>query len=108
MSEQTRHPRWGDDALAPALVDSPPAYDSTPAGPVQRAALRDRDGQLLGTVWTDDRDAAGYTPAEPAGSAGVRAGGYVWTLLTECRKRDVPASELLDPAMFEPDYQLDA
>jgi hypothetical protein len=107
MSEQTRHPRWSDDALAPALVDSPPAYDATPAGPVRRAALRDRGGLLLGTVWTDGQAAAGYTPDESAGSAGVRAGSYVWVLLTECRKRDVPADQLLDPAMFEPDYRLD-
>lgn len=108
MSEQPRHPRWSDDALNPVLVDSPPAYDATPAGTVRRAALRDPDGQLLGHVWTDDQAAAGYTPDESAGAAGVRAGAYVWTLLTECRKRDVPASELLDPAMFEPAYRLDA
>jgi hypothetical protein len=108
MSEQARHPRWADDALSPAIVDSPPAYDITPAGPVRKAALHDRDGLLLGHVWTDDQAAAGYSPAESAGAAGVRAGGYVWTLLTECRKRDVPADQLLDPTMFEPVYRLDA
>jgi hypothetical protein len=107
MSEQTRHPRWSDDALAPALVDSPPAYEAIAAGPVRKGALHDRDGQLLGHVWTDDRQAAGYTPDESAGPAGVRAGGYVWILLTECRKRDVPAGQLLDPGMYEPVYRLD-
>ncbi|MFD1940543.1 hypothetical protein ACFSKW_54720 [Nonomuraea mangrovi] len=107
MTDQPfNHPRWGPDSLQPVRVFSPPRYKAIAQGDVRKAALRDRDGRLVGHVWTDDRDAAGFLPTESA--AGTTAASYVWVLMTECAARDVPASELLDPALYAPDYMLDA
>ncbi|MER7206351.1 hypothetical protein ABT340_04730 [Streptosporangium sp. NPDC000239] len=101
----TSHGRWADDPQ-PTNVDSPPTYSAEAVGAVRRAPLHDHDGQLLGHVWTDDLAAAGFQPAEQAGPAGVQAGAYVWTVLSECHRRDIPAAELLDPILYSPAYGL--
>jgi hypothetical protein len=101
----TPYGRWADD-LSPVVGYIPDTYSHKAAGPVQRAALRAVDGQLLGHVWTDDREAAGFLPDEQAGIAGRRAATDLWVIMRECKRRDVPASELLDPSLYEP-YQLD-
>jgi hypothetical protein len=108
MERPFTHPRWGPGSLQPVEVSSPPGYSPTAKGTVRRAELRDQAGQLLGHVWTDDDAAAGFLPAESAGSAGARAASYVWVVLSQCAARDIPASELLDPALYEPDFVLDA
>ncbi|MFE3449633.1 hypothetical protein ACFXJ8_11925 [Nonomuraea sp. NPDC059194] len=102
------HPRWGPGSLLPEEMSSPPGYSPIAQGEIRKAELRDRDGRLVGHVWTDDKQAAGFLPAEKAGSAGTTAASYVWVLMTECAARDVPASELLDPALYMPDYELRA
>ncbi|MFF4412127.1 hypothetical protein ACFYY8_06310 [Streptosporangium sp. NPDC001559] len=102
----SRHERWTDAGVIPGpATAAAPGYSSAPAGPVRRAPLYDGD-TLLGQVWTDDADAAGFRPDEQAGPAGVQAGAYVWAVMAECHKRDIPAAELLDPVLYEPTYQL--
>lgn len=96
--------RWADD-LSPVVGYIPDTYSHKAAGPVRRAELRAADGQLLGHVWTDDQEAAGFLPAEEAGIAGRRAATDVWVVMRECKRRNVPASEVLDPALYEP-YRL--
>ncbi|MGW4469675.1 hypothetical protein ACWENQ_08380 [Nonomuraea sp. NPDC004354] len=100
------HARWGPGSLQPEETSAPPAYSPIAQGQVRRAQLRDRDGRLVGHVWTDNQAAAGFLPTETA--AGTTAASYVWVLMTECAARDVPASELLDPALYMPDYVLSA
>lgn len=108
MGEQKQaYGRWADDPRPdPADVNSPPFYSSDIQGPVRRAPLHAPDGPLLGHVWTDDGEAAGYLPEQAAGPAGVRAGAYVWTVLSECYRRGIPASEVLDPVLYAPTYEL--
>ncbi|OUC99326.1 hypothetical protein [Streptosporangium minutum] len=91
--------RWADDPR-PAEVNAPAGYSSAPQGPVRRAELH-QGGVLLGHVWTDDRQAAGFLPAEQAGPAGVRAAGAVWTILQACYEAGMEAEDLIDPDLFE-------
>lgn len=107
MPEPFTGGRWQPGSLQPEQVYSPPGYSASPSGQVRRAALRDHAGRLLGHVWTDGKEAAGFLPSEQAGSAGVRAGSFVWTLHRELHGRGVPAAEVLDPALYEPTYRLD-
>lgn len=106
MPEPFTGGRWQPGSLQPSEVYSPPGYSASPRGEVRRAGLHDPDGRLLGHVWTDGKEAAGFLPDERAGSAGVRAGSFVWTLHRELHARGVPASEVLDPALYEPAYRL--
>jgi hypothetical protein len=96
---RTPHPRW-TDPLAPRVVSTPSTYDYKAAGAVRRAGLYAADGTLLGHVWTDDRQAAGFLPAEQAGPAGVRAGGAVWAILRDAHRAGLPASDVLDSALY--------
>ncbi|GII63554.1 hypothetical protein Skr01_36390 [Sphaerisporangium krabiense] len=94
------------DALTPVNVSTPQTYDWQAQGPVRRAALRDHDGRLLGHVWTDDLAAAGFLDEEAAGADGVRAGALMWAILRDAYAAGTPASALLDPALYAPDYVL--
>ena len=96
--------RWADDPQ-PADVTSPSFYDWQAKGPVRRAELRDASGTLLGHVWTDDQAAAGFTPAEDAGAAGIRAGAKVWRVLADCYSAGIPAADLLAPGLFR-DFEM--
>ncbi|WP_157530701.1 hypothetical protein [Microtetraspora niveoalba] len=107
MSDKPQRPygRWADSG--PVTVTPPPAggYADTPAGKVRRAELRDNTGQVLGHLWTDDRQAAGFIPAEQAGAAGVRAGAEIWAILRDAHAVGIDAADLLDPDLY-PDYAL--
>ncbi|WP_113699175.1 hypothetical protein [Nonomuraea lactucae] len=106
MADQP-HARWTDAAFAPVDVSDSGTYPGVPAGPVRRAELRDAaTGQLLGHVWADNREAAGFADSDEAGAAGVRAGARVWRILADTYQAGRPASDVLDPSLFEPDYQL--
>ncbi|MEU4410754.1 hypothetical protein AB0F88_40140 [Streptosporangium sp. NPDC023963] len=98
MSDE--HPRWGDDGLTGRVTHAPNIYDYQAAGPVRRAALNTPGGHVLGHVWTDDRAAAGFTPAEVAGAAGRKAGSAVWAIHRDAYAKNVPASDLLDPKLY--------
>lgn len=86
----------------------PETYPAKAAGPVRRAALRDDDGRLLGYVWTDDREAAGWLHIDDPTPAGVRAGAYVWAVHKRAYGLGQPASSVLDPALYAPMYLLDS
>lgn len=99
MTERRRpYGRWADDPR-PTDVQSPPFYSATPAGSVRRAALYTGD-VLLGHVWTDGLEAAGFLPSSQAGAAGVRAGAAVWRILSDAYTAGTPAAAVLDPALF--------
>lgn len=106
MAEPFSGGRWQSGSMQPDQVYTPPGYESQPRGDVRRAALRSPGGDLLGHVWTDDRKAAGFLPAESAGSAGVRAGSHVWTVHRRAHQAGRPASDVLDPALYAPTYRL--
>lgn len=108
MPDQTPHERWSDDALAPVQVGESGTYPGVPAGPVRRAALYDQAGTLLGHVWTDDREAAGFVESPGAGAAGVRAGARVWRIMADAYVAEVPAAALLNPELYAPDFRLEA
>jgi hypothetical protein len=97
-----RHPRWTDAAFAPVEVSDSGTYPGVAQAPMQRAALHDATtGQLLGHVWTDNRQAAGFLDNDDAGAAAVRAGARVWRILAEAYQAGRPAGEVLDPALYE-------
>ncbi len=96
--------RWADDPQ-PVVVSTPKTYSAKAQGPVRRAELRD-GGQLLGHVWTDDKNAAGYLDEPSAGAAGVRAGARVWVILRDAYQAGVQAKDVLDPAMYAPQFTL--
>lgn len=106
MADREPHARWADDALAPVQVEDSGTYPGVPAGPVRQAALYDPAGTLLGHVWTDDRQAAGFTESSAAGPAGVRAGARVWRIMADAYEADVPASAVLNPELYAPDFRL--
>lgn len=100
------HERWDDDPQ-PVDVVTPSTYTGVPAGPVRQAALVDLNGRLLGWVWTDGMQGAGWKEDQEHPSAdAVRAGTYVWGMLRHCHNAGVPAAEVLDPELYEPDYRL--
>ena len=66
------------------------------------------DGRVLGYVWTDDRLAAGFVEEEEAAGAGVKAFAYVWAVHRRAYGLGMPASAVLDPALYAPMYLLDS
>ena len=98
----------GADELRPVPVGGAETYPRQPTGPKRRAALRDRaGGTVLGYVWTDDRQAAGWDDVEEPGPASVRAEAYVWRVHRHAYQQGRPVSELLRPELYAPLYYLD-
>ncbi|MCK2213369.1 hypothetical protein MF672_006115 [Actinomadura sp. ATCC 31491] len=85
----TPNPRFYD-YVTPITVSRDDSYDFKAAGPVRRAALHDRDGRLLGHVWTDDRQAAGFTRVEDPEPDMAYARGRVNQILTDAHKAGLP------------------
>jgi hypothetical protein len=83
----------------------PDTYDGAAKGAVRRAELHDQTGRLIGHVWTDGRNAAGFTTSPDTDPTAVRAGAKIWRIIADAYQRGVPAAALLDPALFRP-YQL--
>ncbi|MGW6496850.1 hypothetical protein [Nonomuraea angiospora] len=101
----TPNPRFYD-YVTPITVSRGESYDFKATGPVRRAAVHDRVGRLLGHVWTDDRQAAGFTRIEDPEPDMAYAGGRMRQILAHAYKSGVPASQLLDPALYAPDFEL--
>ncbi|MFI6295911.1 hypothetical protein ACIBEJ_30230 [Nonomuraea sp. NPDC050790] len=99
------NPRF-HDYVTPVTVSRPDTYDAKPTGPVRRAALHDRRGRLLGHVWSDDRQAAGFTKIEDPEPDMAYAGGRVRRILADAHRAGIPAARLLDPALYAPDFEL--
>lgn len=97
------------DPLDSEPVSTPGTYPAKAEGPTRRAMLRDEPGgQVLGYVWTDDKQAAGFVEDESAGKAGVRAGAYVWAVQRRAYRLGRPASDVLDPELYAPMYHLES
>ncbi|MFC7326843.1 hypothetical protein [Marinactinospora rubrisoli] len=107
------HPRWHPDGSTVRVDSVPDQYAWRYQPPVLRAALADEDGVQLGWVWTDGREAAGWSePATPPagfeeGAARVRAGAHVWAALRDAKGRGEPAAGVLRPDLHAP-YKLGA
>lgn len=93
--------RWADDPR-PTDVHSVPGYSSDIKGEVRRAGLY-KSGQLLGHVWTDGQDAAGFLAVEEAGVAGRDAATQLFTILRDLYAEEVAADAVLDPDFYEPE-----
>ncbi|MEU4575873.1 hypothetical protein [Nonomuraea sp. NPDC023979] len=98
------NPRFHD--VIPAFASENDSYDFKATGPVRQAAVHDRSGVLLGHVWTDGRQAAGFTRVEDATRDMARAGGRIRRILAEAYKAGVHPGELFDPALYAPDFEL--
>ncbi|MET7339272.1 hypothetical protein [Nonomuraea sp. NPDC005650] len=101
----TPNPRFYD-YVTPITVSRSDSYDFKAVGPVRRGELRDRDGRLLGHVWTDDRQAAGFTRIENPEPDMAYVRGRISQILSGAYKAGVPASQLLNPALYAPDFEL--
>ena len=102
---ETPNPRFYD-YVTPITVSRPDSYGFKATGPVRRAAIHDRGGRLLGHVWTDDRQAAGFTLVDDPEPDMAPVGHLMDHILGEAFKAGTPASELLDPALYAPDFEL--
>ncbi|GAA2216065.1 hypothetical protein GCM10009850_115340 [Nonomuraea monospora] len=101
---ETPNPRFHDaTAIFASENDS---YDFKATGPVRRAKVYDQRGRLVGDVWTDDRHAAGFTLVDdPAPDMGHVA-GRMDQILAQAYKAGVPAGEVLNPALYVPDFEM--
>ncbi|MFF4989635.1 hypothetical protein ACFY19_20750 [Streptosporangium saharense] len=108
MADETPVSPRLSDVLASVPVAAAETYPAKAEGPKRVAALRDDAGTVLGYVWTDDRRAAGWRHAGLPDAAGARAGAYVWRVHRAAFAQGVPASDLLNPALYAPLYHLDA
>ncbi|WP_157246059.1 ADP-ribosyltransferase [Nonomuraea typhae] len=94
------------DYVTPISVSRSDSYGFKTTGPVRQAAVHDRDGRLLGHVWTDDRKAAGFTRIEDPEPDMAPAGVRIRLILADAYKAGVPASDVLDPALYAPEFEL--
>ncbi|MEV4116352.1 hypothetical protein [Nonomuraea sp. NPDC049695] len=100
----TPNPRFHD--VTARFVSENDSYDFKAAGPVRRAAVHDRHGRLLGHVWTDDRQAAGFTRINDPEPDMAYVRGQMNRILTKAYRAGIPASELLNPSLYAPDFEL--
>jgi hypothetical protein len=91
--------------LRPAGAAATTGFSSTPQGPIRAAALSDETG-VIGMVWADSGNAAGYVP-KPGSVAGVQATGYVWTVARQLAAKKAKAAAVVDEAArYSPLYTL--
>ncbi|MEV0593268.1 hypothetical protein [Nonomuraea cavernae] len=101
----TPNPRFYD-YVAPKFASDNDSYDFKANGPVRRAPVYDRRGRLLGDVWTDDRQAAGFSIIDDPEPDMGYAVSRMDRILAEAYKSEIPADQLLDPALYAPDFEL--
>ncbi|MFC4005999.1 hypothetical protein ACFOY2_02110 [Nonomuraea purpurea] len=101
----TPNPRFYD-YVTPISVSKNDSYDFKATGPVRRAGVYDQQERLLGDVWTDGRQAAGFSLIDDPEPDMGYAVGRMDRILTQAYKAGIPASELLDPALYAPDFEL--
>lgn len=105
------HPRWGDSGMDPRPAGGVSRYASTTSGPVRRLPILDGPDRVLGYVWTDDSEAAGWVEVDATststqeGRARVRAASLVWQSLFAAYARGVPAAEVFDNLNIETVYR---
>lgn len=78
-----------------------PAFSTRP----ERKAPLMSAGRVLGWVWTDDVEAAGWDPVEQSQEA-AQAAGRVWTIHAAAARGGEPVSVVLEPERYAPLYQL--
>ncbi|WP_019855143.1 hypothetical protein [Actinopolyspora mortivallis] len=97
--------RWGDSGMSPRLDHRGHGYPSRPQGPRVAAPLV-MAGHTLGWIWTDQQQAAGWSPASPTNevSAGLisRAHAHVYARLVKLHRQGVPASDVLNAENWAP------
>lgn len=105
-NDEPTHPRFAETITV--VGKTPRTYSSKPARKeaVRRAQLRDRAGRVLGEVWTDGQEAAGFVPREEAGRDGLKAQSRVWRIHRDAYASGRPARDVLDPNLYEPNFEL--
>ncbi|SDK34180.1 YD repeat-containing protein [Nonomuraea maritima] len=102
---ETPNPRFYD-YVTPITVSKNDSYDYKATGPVREAPVYDRHGRLIGEIWTDGRQAAGFTLIDDPEPDMGYVGGSMDRILARAYKAGIPASELLNPALYAPDFEL--
>ncbi|WP_431976063.1 hypothetical protein [Micromonospora haikouensis] len=100
---QGRHDSEDEGGLR--LVGQAEVFSTTPAGPVQAAAVQ-AGGKVLGLVWTDGSDAAAWVPTTAGGPDVAAATTYVWQVLQAYRRDGGAAKVLSHPDVYGPAYTL--
>lgn len=96
------------EPLAAVPAGGAQTYSHKAKGPTRRAALRDSaDGPILGYVWSDGREAAGWLDATPRRPETSRAAAFVWRVHRHLFEQGRPAAEVLNPEHYTPMYHLD-
>ncbi|MEV0617575.1 hypothetical protein AB0I81_29935 [Nonomuraea sp. NPDC050404] len=100
------HPRFSDSITV--IGQAAGTYGSRPAdqAAVRRARLKDPDGMVLGHLWTDDQAAAGFVKNSDGGRPAIAAAAQVWSILKNAYDAGRPASDVLDPALYAPQFEL--
>ncbi|MFG1709229.1 hypothetical protein ACFLIM_39165 [Nonomuraea sp. M3C6] len=104
--QESVHPRFSETVTV--VGKSAGTYSRKAADPadVRRAQLKEPDGMVLGYVWTDGKDAAGFVKNEDAGRPAIAAGPRLWSILKGAYDAGRPASDVLDPALYAPEFEL--
>ncbi|MDP9843261.1 hypothetical protein [Streptosporangium lutulentum] len=105
-NEEPVHPRFTETITVVGRTASTYSSKAANKDDVRRASLRDRAGQVLGNVWTDGQEAAGFVPSENAGMAGITAQSRLWGILRNAYASGRPARDVLDPALYAPEFEL--
>lgn len=99
------HPRWSDDALQPERTSTQMGYSSQAKGDVAEADVLAK-GKLVGYVWTDGKQAAGFVPSP--GEAGAKAQSRIWRVHADAYQAGKPAKSVLDQALYGDEFTLHA
>lgn len=102
--KQPTHPRWTDEGFAPTPGGPSGTYSGTAAGPIRYAELRDRDGDVMGYMWTDGKKAAGLRKSQHG--LAVEAGSYVYRVHARMLREGRPASDVLNTDLYAPLYSI--
>ncbi|WP_219470833.1 hypothetical protein [Nonomuraea rhizosphaerae] len=106
MAEQQEHPRFSESITV--VGQAAGTYNGKPAAQdaVRRAWLKDPDGMVLGHVWTDGQDAAGFVKNADAGRPAIAAAAQVWGILKDAHDAGRPAADVLAPSLYAPEFEL--
>lgn len=78
------------------LVDGPTRYATTTDKPVQYVTVADRQGAVLGYVWSNDEDdAAGYMFRRAGGDNAFNAGSLYVSSLHDAKARGINPTDAL-------------
>jgi hypothetical protein len=80
--------------LQPVFVNPEAYYDTRPSGPVVVSVIR-KDGVIMGFLWADAHNGAGYLPAAETGATGINLGSSWVPLLHDSKQQGLTPHEAL-------------